>query len=163
MTGRLQTLSMGLALLALVAAGAVTGRGVFAQNTPATPSATTDSGTTTDDSTDKDDQKPDRAGHGDGMHRGGGKMGGVHVDAVALAAFLGITSDELKTELRSGSSLAAVAVAHGKTRDELKTFLIEQYTSRLDAIIDASADSKDDSTTTPSIDATPAASTGLLN
>lgn len=41
-----------------------------------------------------------------------------------LADFLGITTDELKTEIQAdGATLATVAEAHGKSRDDLKAFI----------------------------------------
>lgn len=50
-----------------------------------------------------------------------------------LAEFLGITTEELRTELQAdGATLATVAAAHGKTRDELKSFLTSQIKARLD-------------------------------
>lgn len=56
-----------------------------------------------------------------------------------LAGFLGITTDELRTELRAdGATLATVAEAHGKSRDELKTFIREDAEARLtQAVTDA--------------------------
>jgi hypothetical protein len=46
-----------------------------------------------------------------------------------LADFLGISQDELTSELQAdGATMATVADAHGKTRDELKAFLTDQLT-----------------------------------
>ena len=46
-----------------------------------------------------------------------------------LADFLGISQDQLHTELQAdGATLATVAQAHGKTRDDLKAFLTDQLT-----------------------------------
>lgn len=43
------------------------------------------------------------------------------------ADFFGISEDELRSELQAdGATLGSVAEAHGKTRDELKTFLTDQ-------------------------------------
>jgi polyhydroxyalkanoate synthesis regulator phasin len=59
-------------------------------------------------------------------------------DASGLSQFLGgVTRQQLGQELRSGKSLAQVAEAHGKTRDQLKTFLTDQARTRLDAQVKA--------------------------
>lgn len=52
-----------------------------------------------------------------------------------LAAFLGIDVPTLRSELRSGKSLAQIAEAHGKSRDELKAFLTDQMQARLDQAV----------------------------
>jgi hypothetical protein len=50
-----------------------------------------------------------------------------------VADFLGITTDQLKTELQAnGATLAKVAEAHGKSRDQLKTFITDTAKSKLD-------------------------------
>ena len=163
MTKHLKVFSFGIALLALLAIGSASGRGVFAQDSTATPTATTGGSTVTDDSTS--DRDKGQFKHRRGMHRGVG----FHIDAEALATFLGITTEELRSEMRAGSSLAEVAEANGITRDELKTYLIEQYEAGLDALIDASPRDKSgidddlDSIATPETDATPAAITGLVS
>ena len=76
---------------------------------------------------------PDEAlggfGHGPGFGRGGHFFFGGD----ELATFLGVTADELRTELQAdGATLASVAEAHGKSRDELKAFLTEQIKTHLD-------------------------------
>jgi phage gp36-like protein len=49
-----------------------------------------------------------------------------------FAAFLGISLDQLESELSAeGATPASVAQAHGRTRDELKTFLTEQMQAQL--------------------------------
>lgn len=68
-------------------------------------------------------------GRGPGMGRGVGPF----TDPAALASFLGITEAQLRTEQQaSGATLATVAQAHGKSRDELKTFITTQAKTRLD-------------------------------
>ena len=53
-----------------------------------------------------------------------------------LAGFLGITTEQLRTELSAdGASLASVAQAHGKSRDELKAFIKETAKSTLDEAV----------------------------
>ncbi len=178
MSAQIRWLSLGLALMALIGFGTVAGNGVFAQDSTATPSATSDDATTTEDADTDDTTKSDKPGSrrgGDSDHgmkgKGGpgmGRMQGIDVDA--LATFLGVTEDDIKADIQAGSSLAEIAEANGKTRDELKTFLVQQFEAGLDTIIDAS---RDDVTTdatdgvggtddaTPAVDATPAASTGI--
>lgn len=77
---------------------------------------------------------PDDAFVGPGFGRHGRGMGtGMGVDDQALAGFLGMTADQLRTELQaSGATLASVAEAHGKSRDALKSFLTDQFKARLD-------------------------------
>jgi Tfp pilus assembly protein PilN len=65
--------------------------------------------------------------HGPGMGRGPG-----FGDQTALAGFFGITTDQLKTESSAnGATLATIAAAHGKSRDDLKTFLTTDAKTRL--------------------------------
>lgn len=53
-----------------------------------------------------------------------------------LAEFLGMTPQELETALeQDGATLASVAEARGKTRDELKEFLLSDARTRLDAAV----------------------------
>ncbi|MDP9237729.1 MAG: hypothetical protein M3P30_10135 [Chloroflexota bacterium] len=60
--------------------------------------------------------------------------GGANPDD--LAQFLGVTADQVRTELQSdGATLATVAQAHGKSRDELKAFLTEDAQSHLDQAV----------------------------
>jgi hypothetical protein len=67
-----------------------------------------------------------RPGGKDG-HGGPGFRG---EDASALASFLGMTTDELRTAQET-SSLATIAAAHGKSRDELKAFLTDAAKTQL--------------------------------
>ncbi len=113
-----------------------------------------------------------RDGFGHGLRRGPGRgplkdpYGGVDpgfgrrgmaVDLNALASFFGVTVDDLRLELRQGMSLAEVAAAYGKSRDELRTFLIDQIQDDLDTLIDAGAGTPADvNAATPSAGATPA-------
>src|SRR6185295_17871443 len=65
-------------------------------------------------------------GGGPGDHgRGGPGFGGG--DPAKIADFLGITADQFHTEIdATGATLATVAQAHGKSRDELKAFLTDE-------------------------------------
>ena len=56
-----------------------------------------------------------------------------HLDA--LAGFLGMNTADLMNELRSGKSLAQIAQEHGKSRDELKTFLTQQFDQAIDRLV----------------------------
>jgi uncharacterized membrane protein YebE (DUF533 family) len=79
----------------------------------------------------------------------------VGLDLAGVAGFLGITREELVKEVAQGKSLAEIAEAHGKTRDELKTYLVSQATDDIDRLIDLKRGGK--KSTTPSTSATPAA------
>jgi uncharacterized protein YidB (DUF937 family) len=59
--------------------------------------------------------------------RGHGPGGPGFVNRDKVAEFLGVTPAELRTELDADSAtLATVAAAHGKSRDELKAFIESQ-------------------------------------
>lgn len=71
------------------------------------------------------------AGHGFGGHGPGGHVMRIFI-AEGLADFLGITQQQLRTELQAeGATLASVAEAHGKSRDELKTFITGEFEAKL--------------------------------
>jgi hypothetical protein len=74
--------------------------------------------------------------HAGGKHGPGGRGGpgrGIGVEHQALATWLGITPEQLHTELHAdnGKSLVQVAEAHGQTRETLITFLTDQVKARL--------------------------------
>jgi len=55
-----------------------------------------------------------------------------------FAAFLGISFEQLESELDAeGATPASVAEAHGRTREELKTFFIEQLQAELNEAVAA--------------------------
>lgn len=56
-----------------------------------------------------------------------------HFDA--LAGFLGMNTADLMNELRSGKSLAQIAQEHGKSRDDLKNFLTQQFNQAIDQLV----------------------------
>jgi hypothetical protein len=63
--------------------------------------------------------------------------GGVHTDYMSAAAtYIGITADELRTELGTDKSLADVAVAHGKTRDGLIQALVTASQTSITTLVD---------------------------
>lgn len=69
-----------------------------------------------------------------------GKFGlGLEDGGQKLADFLGVSTDQLMTELRAdNATLASVAAAHGKSRDDLKTFITSNAKSALDAKVQSS-------------------------
>lgn len=79
-------------------------------------------------------------GFGFGIGRGGpgGPDGGhgIFVERDQLAQFLGITAEQLRTE-SEGKSLAQVAQARGKTRDQLIQFIITSAQTRLASEVQA--------------------------
>ena len=83
-----------------------------------------------------------RPSGGNGPGGLGGNNGGFilrSIDSTAAAAFLGITEDELKTELENGSFLE-IAETHGKTIDDIRAFLIQQATDLIDERLQAASD-----------------------
>jgi hypothetical protein len=55
-----------------------------------------------------------------------------HMDLSQGAAFIGITEEQLKTELEHGDGFIAIARAHGKTDDQIRAFLIQRATEKID-------------------------------
>jgi hypothetical protein len=75
---------------------------------------------------------------GPGGHGGG--MGGMRGDGMSLdaaATYIGVTATDLRTQLTAGKTLAAIAVASGKTADGLKAALTTAATKDLDAAVTA--------------------------
>ncbi len=71
-----------------------------------------------------------------GGHRGLGLGHGILGEAAAaVASYLGITTDELHTQLESGKTLAQIAVAHNKTADGVVTTLLANAKQRLDTAV----------------------------
>ena len=75
-------------------------------------------------------------GHGE---RFGGPRGlfGLAAGVEELTTYLGLEPAELRTQLRSGKSLADIAKAQGKTVDGLKAAITDAATKRLDAAVTA--------------------------
>jgi hypothetical protein len=64
-------------------------------------------------------------------------LGGAHTDYLSAAAtYIGITTDQLRTELGTDKSLADVAVAHGKTRDGLIQALVAANQTSITTLVD---------------------------
>ena len=78
-------------------------------------------------------------GWGPGRGPGGpaGGFGDLRRGGQSVADALGITTDQLRTELQSGKSLADVATAHGKTTQDVVDALVKEATTRLDAEVTA--------------------------
>ena len=78
-------------------------------------------------------------GWGPGRGFGGpaGAFGDLRRGAQSVADALGITTDQLRTELESGKSLADIATAHGKTKQDVVDALVKEATTRLDAEVTA--------------------------
>ena len=69
-----------------------------------------------------------------------GPRGGPHEhfgELDAAAAYLGLTEEQLETQLENGKSLAQVAKDRGKSVDGLIQALVDQATKRLDAAVAA--------------------------
>src|SRR6266849_7744538 len=63
--------------------------------------------------------------------------GGAHADYLSAAAtYIGITTDQLRTELGTDKSLADVAIAHGKTRDGLIQALVTADQTSIATLVD---------------------------
>jgi hypothetical protein len=73
---------------------------------------------------------PGRPGH----HRG---QGGGPISFDAAATYLGISASDLRTQLAAGKTLAAIAVANGKTSEGLKSALATAAKQDLDAAVTA--------------------------
>jgi hypothetical protein len=63
---------------------------------------------------------------------GGGPPGGA-----AIAAYLGLTSDQVQTDLKDGQTLAQIATAQGKTASGLEDAIVADAKTRLDAAVTA--------------------------
>ena len=74
--------------------------------------------------------RPLGPGPGGFRHHGG-------PDLEAAADYLGLTEEQLRTELRNGKTLAEVAKAHGKTADGLVDAVVAEAKTKLDAAVEA--------------------------
>jgi hypothetical protein len=84
-------------------------------------------------------------GHGPGFGPGFGGPG-LAAGVEEIATYLGVTPEALRTDLRSGKSLADIAKAQGKTVDGLKTAITDAVTKRLDAAVTAGKLTKEQET-----------------
>lgn len=88
------------------------------------------------------------ADHAEGKGRVGGMLRGI--DRAEAASFLGVTEEELTTELQSGKTFLEISSEHGKTTDDVRAFLIQQATAAIDAALQQIE-------TAPTAEATPTA------
>jgi hypothetical protein len=72
-------------------------------------------------------------GGGLGLRDHGGMHGGMFLGAAAT--YLGLTGDQLRTQLESGKSLADVAKAQGKSVDGLKQAILSDAQVKLDQAV----------------------------
>lgn len=82
-----------------------------------------------------------KGGHGPGGHggpgpRAEGMRGGPGELMGSVAAAIGIDQQTLMQELRSGKTLAQVAEAHGKSREDVKAALGDKFGPMLDRMLD---------------------------
>jgi len=80
---------------------------------------------------------PGADGWMDKLHGAFGLGLGLMDGASALADFLGVDEADLMRDLAEGESLASVAEAHGKSRDELKSFLQSETEARIDDAVES--------------------------
>jgi hypothetical protein len=66
---------------------------------------------------------------------GFGMLGGVGGQFAAAAAYLGITTSNLLSDVHSGKSLARIATAHGKTASGLESAISAAIKARLDKAV----------------------------
>lgn len=69
--------------------------------------------------------------------RWGGKLGlpGCRLSLDTVASTLGITTDELRSELASGKTLSQVITEHGKTVDDVVNALVAEAKTKLDQAV----------------------------
>ena len=65
----------------------------------------------------------------------GGIMGIIPGATNEIAGFLNITPEQLRQDLQNGQSLSDLAKAAGKTTDQLKSFLTDEATKQIDAMV----------------------------
>ncbi|HEY3921330.1 MAG TPA: hypothetical protein VGL76_04365 [Gaiellaceae bacterium] len=70
---------------------------------------------------------------GGGGAGSGGPPGGGPPGAQAITSYLGITADQLRTDLQGGETLAQIATAQGKTASGLETAMLADASTHLDA------------------------------
>ncbi len=68
---------------------------------------------------------------------GGPEGGGGPPGAAAISSYLGLTADELRTDLQSGKTLAQLATAQGKTVSGLEDAIVAAAKTNLDAAVAA--------------------------
>ena len=106
--------------------------------------------------------RPDHGGgrHGGGRHGGGhgGRHGGFRGEMLDTAATaIGITADELKTEIEAGKTIAEVAVENGKTAQDVIDALVAtasaDLTQRITDLVNGVRPEAPDATVAPTTQA----------
>jgi len=117
---RAKTMLAAGAVAVSIAAGAGAGALLFTPTSSIAQSASTTAPTTD-------------PGYGDGRHleRGLGVVGGPGVELGVAAKAIGITEDQLRTELQSGKSIAEVAKAHDVDPQKVIDALVADAKARL--------------------------------
>jgi hypothetical protein len=77
-----------------------------------------------------------RSGDGHGGHRGGPGMFGRGVASEALTDLLGIDGEELRTQLRAGTTLAEIAAAQGVDVQAVIDELVAEVAERVDNAVE---------------------------
>lgn len=77
------------------------------------------------------------AGIATGAASGGGHPGGGPPGSAAVAAYLGLTSDQIRADLQGGQTLAQIATAQGKTVTGLEDAIVAGARTQLDAAVTA--------------------------
>jgi len=77
-----------------------------------------------------------RDGEGHGDHRGGPGMFGRGVASEALTDLLGIDGEELRTQLRAGTTLAEIAAEQGVEVQAVVDELVAEVTERVDNAVE---------------------------
>ena len=104
--------------------------------------------------------RPDHDDHGGGRHGGGhgGRHGGFRGEMLDTAATaIGITADELKTEIEAGKTIAEVAVENGKTAQDVIDALVAtasaDLTQRITDLVNGVRPEAPDATVAPTTQA----------
>lgn len=71
--------------------------------------------------------------NGPGFGAAIGRTGSTMVDTIS--EFLGLTSDEVRTERQNGKSLAAIAEEKGTAKEKLLDQMVKQRKAQLDALV----------------------------
>jgi hypothetical protein len=108
-----------------LAAGALAGGGVALASTGTAPAPAT--------STSANPSYGTGSGYFGGMDGMSGMWSGQQPAMNAAADYLGLSLTQLRTQLQSGTSLADIATAQGKTLSGLKNALLAAMTSRINA------------------------------
>ena len=131
----LGTIACFAALAAIVALAQACGGGSASED--ASPTATSPPAAAVGDETPPPGFTPGAGPRGQALFFGG--------PSEELATFLGISLDQLESELSAeGATPASVAEAHGRTREELKTFFTEQQQAQVSDAVAAGTMSQQD-------------------